>query len=288
MADAWLVTGAGGMLGADLTALLRAVGRPVTAAARTDLDLTDEAAAAEAVRGHATVVNCAAWTAVDAAEEAEESALAVNGTAVGPLARACAARGATLIQISTDYVLPGTGPEPAPEDAPTGPLNAYGRTKLAGERAALAHGGLVLRTAWLYGAHGPNFVATMARLARERDTVDVVADQHGQPTWTADLAARIIALADSGAPSGVYHGTNSGRTTWYGLARAVFAGLGLDPDRVRPTTTDRFPRPAARPAYSLLGHDGWKAAGLPPLRRWEDALAEYLRTASPTEDLAPR
>ncbi|ROO82752.1 dTDP-4-dehydrorhamnose reductase [Actinocorallia herbida] len=276
MADAWLVTGAGGMLGTELTALLRTAGRPVTAAGRTDLDLTDARAVAAAVRGHRTVVNCAAWTAVDDAERAEEAALAVNGTAVGPLARACAAEGTTLIQISTDYVLPGTDPAPAPEDAPTGPVNAYGRTKLAGERAALAHGGLVVRTAWLYGAHGPNFVTTMARLARERETVDVVADQHGQPTWTADLAARIVALAGSGAPSGVYHGTNAGRTTWHGLARAVFAGLGHDPDRVRPTTTGAFPRPARRPASSVLGHDGWAAAGLPPLRGWESALAEYL------------
>ncbi|MDX6738518.1 dTDP-4-dehydrorhamnose reductase [Actinocorallia sp. A-T 12471] len=272
----WLVTGAGGMLGTDLTALLRETGRPVTAAARADLDLADAGAVAEAVRGHGVVVNCAAWTAVDAAETAEDAALAINGTAVEGLARACAEAGAALIQISTDYVLPGDDPSPAREDAPTGPVNAYGRTKLAGERAALAVGGRVVRTAWLYGAHGPNFVATMARLAAERDTVDVVADQHGQPTWTADLAELLVRLGESAAPSGVYHGTNAGSTTWHGLASAVFEGLGLDPGRVRPTTSEAFPRPARRPAYSVLGHDAWTAAGLAPLRDWREALAEHL------------
>src|SRR5205814_286165 len=127
----------------------------------------------------------------------------------------------------------------------------------------------VVRTAWLYGAHGSNFVATMLRLAGVRDTVDVVDDQRGQPTWSGALAARLVELGlRVDAPAGVYHCTASGETTWYGLARAVFAGAGLDPDRVRPTTSDRFPRPAKRPAYSVLGHDRWAAAGLKPLPDW--------------------
>ncbi|GAB3668246.1 dTDP-4-dehydrorhamnose reductase [Actinocorallia lasiicapitis] len=272
MGDGWLVTGAGGMLGTDLVARLRAAGEQVTAATRTDLDVTDPVAVRAAVEGHALVVNCAAWTAVDDAEAHEPEALALNGTAAAHLA---AAAGNRLIQISTDYVLRGDGLGPLAEGSPTDPVNAYGRTKLAGETAALAHGGRVVRTAWLYGAHGPNFVTTMARLAAERDTLDVVADQHGQPTWTADLADRIIALGRSAAPAGIYHGTNSGATTWYGLAQEVFRLLGLDPARVRPTTTAAFPRPAARPAYSVLGHEGWAAAGLPPMRPWDEALAAY-------------
>mgnify|MGYP001409541872 CR=1 FL=1 len=281
----WLVTGAGGMLGTDLAARL---GGDAVALTRADLDVRDPEAVRAAVRRHrpAVVVNCAAWTAVDAAETDEDAALAVNGTAVGTLAEACAEAGATLVQISTDYVFDGRGDRPYAEDAPTAPVNAYGRTKLAGERAATAAGGTVhiVRTAWLYGAHGPNFVRTMARLAAERDTVGVVDDQVGQPTWTGDLADRIIALAGSGAPPGVYHGTASGETTWYGLAREVFALLGHDPDRVRPVSTAEFPRPAPRPAYSVLGHDRWAEAGLKPMRHWRDALHAAWPSLLPASD----
>jgi dTDP-4-dehydrorhamnose reductase len=266
----WLITGAGGMLGSDLAARLDGA----VALTRSDLDLCDPAAVREALERHrpATVVNCASWTAVDAAETDEDAALAVNGTAVQDLAGACSETGATLVQISTDYVFDGLGVSPYAEDAPTSPVNAYGRTKLAGEHAAAKTGGYIVRTAWLYGAHGPNFVRTMARLAAERDTVGVVDDQFGQPTWTGDLADRIIALVESGAPYGIYHGTSAGRTTWYGLAREIFTLLGLDPDRVRPVTSAEFPRPAPRPAYSVLGHEAWTAAGLSPMRGWRDAL----------------
>jgi dTDP-4-dehydrorhamnose reductase len=271
----WLVIGAGGMLGTDLVHRLRAHGHDVAALTRADLDVCAPDAVRRALREHrpATVVNCAAWTAVDDAETHEDAALAVNGTAVEALADACADVGATLVQISTDYVFDGRSDRPYPEDAAPAPVSAYGRTKLVGERAVLGTGrGYVVRTAWLYGAHGASFVRTMMRLAAERDTVEVVDDQHGQPTWTGDLAEQIIALASSDAPPGVYHGTNAGQTTWYGLAREVFTLLGLDPDRVRPTTTDRFPRPAPRPAYSVLGHARWAEAGLAPMRHWREAL----------------
>jgi dTDP-4-dehydrorhamnose reductase len=274
-----LVTGAGGMLGRDLVAVLVSRGFPVTALTRADLDVCDPDAVRDAVAGHDVVVNTAAWTDVDGAETAYEQALAVNGTAPGIVAAACVGARARMIHLSTDYVFPGDASAPYPEDAPTDPVNAYGRSKLAGERAVLAAGGTVVRTAWLYGAHGPNFVATMLRLAGVRDTVDVVDDQRGQPTWSSALAERLVELGlRDGAPAGVYHGTASGETTWYGLARAVFAGAGLDPDRVRPTTGDRFPRPAKRPAYSVLGHDRWAAAGLKPLPDWRDMLAEALPT----------
>lgn len=274
----WLVTGAGGMLGTDLVKVLRARGDEVVALTRADLDLRDADAVRTALRTYApdVVVNCAAWTAVDAAEEHEEAALAVNGTAVEALAQT----DARLVQISTDYVFDGTATEPYAEDAPVAPVNAYGRTKLAGERAVLARDGYVLRTAWLYGAHGPNFVRTMARLADERDTVDVVDDQLGQPTWTGDLAARIAELT---GPPGVYHATASGQTSWYGLAREIFTRLGHDPARVHPTTSGKFARPAARPAYSVLGHDRWRAAGLPPMRHWRDALADALEIPGQTD-----
>jgi dTDP-4-dehydrorhamnose reductase len=275
----WLVTGAAGMLGRDVVAVLGQRGVRYTALARADLDITDAAAVKAAVSGHDVVVNAAAWTDVDGAEAAEAAATVVNGTGVRHVAAACADTGARLLHVSTDYVLPGTASAPYPEDAPTDPVNAYGRTKLAGERAVCellpAHG-YVVRTAWLYGAHGRNFVSTMLRLARDRDTVDVVDDQRGQPTWSYALAERLVALGLSAAPAGTYHGTAAGETTWYGLAREVFRLAGLDPDRVRPTTSDRFPRPATRPTYSVLGHDRWAAAGLPPMADWRPMLAAAL------------
>ncbi|GHH20995.1 dTDP-4-dehydrorhamnose reductase [Streptomyces rubradiris] len=284
----WLVTGAGGMLGRDLCAMLAGAGENVTAAARTDLDITDPDAVRTAVRSHDVVVNCAAWTDVDGAEAAEKRATAVNGTGVRHLAAACAATGARLLHVSTDYVLPGDATEPYREFAPTGPVNAYGRSKLVGERAVaelLPEHGYTVRTAWLYGEHGPNFVSTMLRLATERDTLDVVDDQYGQPTWTYALARQLVALgraAVSGrAPAGVYHGTASGSTTWCGLARAVYRLGGLDPDRVRPVGSSSFPRPARRPAYSVLGHDRWAAAGLAPLGDWHTMLAEALPLLGP-------
>lgn len=270
----WLVTGAAGMLGRDVVAVLD--GAEVTALGRADLDVTDADAVDHAVRGHDVVVNAAAWTDVDGAEADEAAATSVNGGGPAHLAAACARHGARLVQISTDYVFDGAATAPYAEDAPTGPRSAYGRGKLAGERAVLAtlpDAGYVVRTAWLYGEHGRNFVATMARLAAARDTLDVVDDQRGQPTWSLDLARRVVDLVEAEAPAGVYHATSSGETTWFGLARAVFTHLGLDPDRVRPTTTDEFPRPAPRPAYSVLGHDGWARAGLTPMRPWDDALA---------------
>jgi len=272
----WLVTGAGGMLGSDLVDVLTERGADVTPAPRTELDILDAAAVDTAVRGHTVVVNTAAYTDVDGAETDTERADAVNGVGPGILAAACAQHGARLIHLSTDYVFDGHATTPYPEDAPASPSTAYGRSKLAGERAVLAAlptGATVIRTAWLYGARGRNFVTTMARLAEQRDQVNVVDDQHGQPTWSRDVAERIVDLTDANAPAGIYHATNTGQTTWFGLARAVFALLGHDPERVRPITTADFPRPAPRPAYSVLGHAGWARAGLKPLRAWEEALA---------------
>jgi len=198
---------------------------------------------------------------------------------VAALAAACAAAGARLVHVSTDYVFAGDATEPYTEDSPTAPVNAYGRGKLAGERAVLAtlpESGYVVRTAWLYGATGKNFVRTMLHLAAERDFVEVVDDQVGQPTWSRDLAERLVALADGDAPAGVYHGTASGRTSWHGLAAAVFEEAGHDPARVRTTTSAAFVRPAARPAFSVLGHERWAAAGLAPMRPWRAMLHDMV------------
>ncbi|ROQ36656.1 dTDP-4-dehydrorhamnose reductase [Frondihabitans sp. PhB188] len=271
----YLVTGARGMLGTDLVEAL--FGRDVTVLGRSDLDVTDRDAVFAAVEGHDVVFNAAAYTKVDDAEEHEYEALAVNGVGVRLLAEATAEHGAKLVTISTDYVFDGTATEPYDEYTPLDPLNAYGRTKAVGETAALAanpEGTYIVRTAWLYGQHGPNFAATMLKLAAGRDTVSVVDDQVGQPTWTADLAAQLVALVDADAPAGVYHGTNSGRASWFDFARAVFSEAGLDPERVLPTDSAAFVRPAARPAFSVLGHDAWAAAGLTPMRPWQEALAQ--------------
>ena len=275
----WLVTGAAGMLGRDLVSVLERSGETVTALTRAELDITDGAAVRDALRHWrpAVVVNCAAWTAVDAAETSEDAALRLNGQAVADLAAACAAAGVRLIQPSTDYVFDGQARRPYAEDDVPSPGTAYGRTKLAGEQAVLDRRdgtGYVVRTAWLYGAHGPNFVRTMIRLEQQRPDVDVVDDQHGQPTWTMDVADRIVALVRSGAPAGVYHATSSGETTWFGLAREVFRLLGADPDRVRPVGSAAYVRPAPRPAYSVLGHDAWSRAGLSPIGDWRLALRQ--------------
>jgi dTDP-4-dehydrorhamnose reductase len=286
----WLVTGAAGMLGRDLTALLTARGEEFTALTRADLDLTDADAVTAAVAAAKpdVVVNCAAWTAVDAAEEHEAEAMAVNGHGAANLAAACAGAGARLVYPSTDYVFDGRAAAPYAEDAPTAPAGAYGRTKLAGEqavRAALPDASYVVRTAWLYGAHGKNFVKTMLRLAGNGTSPGVVADQHGQPTWTADVAERLCALVDKSAAPGTYHATSSGQTTWFGFAEEIFAlyqdqarapGQAADSERrrlaPRAIATADYPTPARRPAYSVLGHDAWHAAGIAPIGDWKDAL----------------
>ena len=270
----YLITGAAGMLGRDLQAAL--AGRDVAAVDRTELDITDRAAVLAQVVGYDVVINAAAYTKVDDAETNENAAYAINATGPHNLALAASATGAKLVQVSTDYVFDGSATEPYSEDTPLNPISAYGRTKAAGEAFVLEEhpaGSYIVRTAWLYGEHGPNFPKTMLKLAAARDTLSVVDDQVGQPTWTADLAAQIVALLDSGAPAGIYHGTSSGVTSWFVFARAVFATAGLDPERVTPTDSSQFVRPAPRPAYSVLGHDAWAAAGLSPIRDWREALA---------------
>jgi dTDP-4-dehydrorhamnose reductase len=277
----WLVTGAGGMLGRDLVAVLEGHGAAVAALDRGGLDITDTGAVSRALDRWqpAVVVNCAAWTAVDDAETHEAEALRINGQAVTGLAALCAARGCMLIQMSTDYVFDGQAGQPYAEDGATAPRTAYGRTKLAGEQAVLAQPGLagyVVRTAWLYGRAGRSFVATMIGKAREQASVSVVDDQRGQPTWTVDVAAQIFALAEAAAPPGVYHATSAADTTWFGLAQEVYRLVGADPALVRTARTADLRRPAARPAYSVLGHGAWARAGVAPIGDWRLSLGRAL------------
>jgi dTDP-4-dehydrorhamnose reductase len=292
VSTAWLVTGARGQLGSALRDVLAGrAGDEVTALGRAELDLADEGAVrdtvrrwlsgAEAAGRRPVVLNAAAHTAVDAAETDEDAARVVNGEAPGWLAGELAGRG-RLVHVSTDYVFDGAAREPYPVDAPVAPRSAYGRTKAAGERAVAAAGGdaVVVRTAWVYGPTGSNFVATMLRLERERDTVSVVEDQVGSPTWAPDLAAGLVAVGERPAPvPPVLHLTNAGCTSWFGLARAVYARCGADPGLVAPTSTADLGRPAPRPAYSVLDLSAWSAAGLPSPRAWESALAEALPAA---------
>lgn len=270
------MTGAAGMLGRDVLAHLD--GRHEVTAVDLDVDVTDPGAVRACVRDcrPQAVLHLAAWTDVDGAEEHEQAAAAVNGEGSGNVARAAAEVGAALVVPSTDYVFDGTA-GPYDEDAAPAPLGAYGRTKLAGERAALAAhpaGARIARTAWLYGAHGRNFVDTMRRLGAERDEVAVVDDQVGSPTWTRDLAPALEALI--ALPAGVYHTAGAGAVSWAGLARAVFeeAGLGC---RVRPITTAEIGRPAPRPAMSALLTT---RPGAPRLRPWREALADYIQETS--------
>ena len=273
----WLVTGSNGMLGTDLVALLTSRDEDVTAAAREQLDVTDAEAVDRALAGYDVVVNAAGWTAVDAAEEHEDEARAANADAARHLARAARAHGARLVQISTDYVFDGSATEPYPEGAVAAPTSAYGRTKALGEEAVreeLPDAHLVVRTAWLYGAHGSCFPTTIARLARERGQVDVVDDQVGQPTWTHDVADLVVRLVAADAPAGTYHATSAGQCSWFDFARTVVVAAGLESSTVQPTTSAAFVRPAPRPAYSVLGHEALVDLGVEPIGDWEERWAE--------------
>jgi dTDP-4-dehydrorhamnose reductase len=278
-----MVTGAKGMLGTDATALLAAHGHDVVGVDLGDLELTDPTAVKAALGEVDVVLNCAAWTAVDDAEAQEDAALVANATIPAVLAGACAATGTRLVQISTDYVFAGDASTPYAEDAPVTPRSAYGRTKAAGEtavREGLPDAHLIVRTAWLYGAHGGCFPKTIARVAAERGELSVVDDQVGQPTWTRDVADLVHRLVEADAPAGTYHATSSGQTSWFGFAQAIVAAAGLDPAIVTPTDSESFQRPAPRPAYSVLGHDALERIGLAPIgdwaERWAQSSAEVL------------
>ena len=280
-----LVTGANGQLGAELAKALAPHGR-VVATARAELDLADPDAIVATMREvkPALVVNAAAYTAVDQAEREEPLARAINGVAPGILAAEAKRSGALLVHYSTDYVFDGRATAPYDEDAPVNPQSAYGRTKLEGERAVAASGAdaVVLRTSWVYGLEGRNFLTTMRRLARERDELRVVDDQTGAPNWSRELAratARIVANGRHWIAErrGLYHLTARGATTWYGFARAIL--VDVPHVRVVPITTAEYPTPATRPAYSVLGTARFERTFGFALPDWHVSLAECLASA---------
>lgn len=273
-----LVTGSGGMLAADLVPVLRAGMHEVTACDRAQLDVTD-AAQARAVIGAArpsVVVHCAAYTNVDGAEADPEAAFLVNRDGAANVAEACRDAGAAMLYVSTDYVFDGTASRPYRVEDPPHPAGVYGQSKLAGElavrRTLEAH--YVVRTSWLYGHGGKNFVDTMRRLGREKPELAVVDDQVGSPTWTVALAEAISQLITT-SRFGLYHATGAGTCTWYGLTRKILELDGLDTP-VRPISTAELGRPAPRPAYSVLDTSALLAAGVKPLPRWEESLARYM------------
>jgi dTDP-4-dehydrorhamnose reductase len=275
-----LVIGHRGMLGTDLMDHLAAEGHEAVGLDLPEIDITDRRQVIRKVSEAApdVVFHLAAWTDVDGAEEHEEQALLVNGEGTRNVAIASREAGAALVAVSTDYVFPGTG-GPYQEDSATDPIQAYGRTKLAGERLAeleYPEGTRIARTAWLYGTHGRNFVDTMIGLGTDpsRDHVDVVADQTGCPTSTRDLCPALVAVAD--LPPGVYHCAGGGSTTWAGFCREAFRLAEVNCE-VRDTTTEAFARPAPRPEVSVLEVTH---GGAPRLRAWEDALADYIRERS--------
>ena len=270
-----LVVGANGMLGQDLMALLGGRGHGIDIA---DIDITAPESVMKVIADlkPEVVVNCAAYTDVDGCESDIEKAMAVNGEGVAYLAMACRDIGALLVQISTDYIFDGGKGTPYSEDDAPCPLSVYGESKLAGEmNAAFSPDYLIVRTQWLYGLHGKNFVETMLRLGAEKDELTVVDDQIGSPTWTVDLARAIIALIDAGC-RGVYHAANAEFCSWNGFAKAIFEEAGLNV-AVAPMTTTELNRPAQRPLYSTLecsklaGDTGFH------LQPWRAALREYLK-----------
>lgn len=270
-----LVTGASGQVGTAFRSLLP----EATYLTRSELDLLDTASISERVLPFrpTAIINCAAYTAVDRAEEEPDSAMAVNGDAVGELARIAADLAIPFVTYSSDYVFDGTATAPYVESSPVGPINVYGRSKLAGERLALSAypSALIIRTSWVISGSHDNFVATMLRLAGEGRALDVVDDQTGRPTIAADLARGTLAAVASGA-AGLLHMANQGTTTWFELARESIAEAGLDPDLISPCTTERFPRPAPRPMYSVLASEVAATAGIEPLPDWRVGLPDLV------------
>lgn len=281
-----LITGAGGQLGHDVSAAFRGspAGHEVVAADRARLDVGDRDAVMQAITATRpdVVVHAGAWTAVDACESDPDRAFRVNALGSRHVAEAAALVDAYLLYVSTDYVFDGTAEGAYREWDQTNPVSVYGRSKLGGEREIQAHrpGAAIVRTSWVCGAQGANMVKTVLRLAAVHPELRFVADQHGCPTFAEDLAGMILRLATARLP-GIFHVTNQGPTTWYGFARDVLAAAGLDPERVRPITTAEMPRPARRPANSVLDNAALRYEGIPLLDDYHIPLLRLVKQLTP-------
>lgn len=279
MADRIVITGAGGQVGGFLAGEAARRGREVSALTHKQWDITDPLAAERFISEDDLVINCAAFTNVDAAEAEPDAAYAINATGPENIAHACARVGARLVHISTDYVFSGEQRHPYEVGDETGPLGVYGQTKLAGELAVLAAlpDATIVRTSWVYtGGGGNDFVAVMRRLAGTDREIDVVDDQTGSPTYAKDLVAALFEAGEAHIRGPILHAANDGAVSRFEQARAVFEEVGADPERVRPVSTAQVPRPARRPVYTALSMAMSVRAGLTPLRSWRDALAEAL------------
>jgi dTDP-4-dehydrorhamnose reductase len=276
----WLITGGSGQLGIAVSQELGERGIVFHAWGSQDLDITKGPIALDLISqlSPKVIINCAAWTDVDGAETNELQALRVNSDGADNLATAAKLGSLKLIHVSTDYVFSGESQKPWQVSDEINPQSAYGRTKAEGEsrvQAVYPENSFIVRTAWLYSPWGKNFAKTMTRVAiKSEGEVRVVNDQVGQPTSAIDLAKQLVELGLSTAPTGIYHGTNSGQTTWFEFAQEIFSLAGADVSRVIPVSTSEFPRPAKRPAYSVLGHDAWAKSSVKPMRDWRIALAE--------------
>lgn len=266
------------MLGSDLLATL-APHHQVTGLDIEELDITDLAKTLQTLKLLApeVVINCAAYTNVDGCESNIDLAFQVNALGPRNLAVACNEVGAALVHISTDYVFPGTRSESYREDDPTGPSSIYGKSKLAGENniRTLTNRFYIIRTSWLFGQNGPNFVKTILRLAGERAQLTIVNDQTGSPTYSVDLAQAIAKLVKTPA-YGTYHLTNSDTCTWYQFTKEILVEAGVTGVEVKPITTEEFNRPAPRPAFSVMNNQNWRLLGFEPLRSYREALRAYL------------
>ncbi|MGS2778899.1 dTDP-4-dehydrorhamnose reductase [Robertmurraya sp. GLU-23] len=274
-----LVTGVNGQLGYDVVKELTAKGHEAVGVGRSELDITDESAVSSYVQNLSpeAIIHCAAYTNVDAAETDQEGAYKVNALGTKYLAEAAKFVGAKMVYVSTDYVFDGDGTEPYEVNHPTKPLGVYGETKLVGEKflQETLEKHFIVRTAWVYGINGNNFVKTMLKLGQDRKELGVVYDQVGSPTYTVDLAKFLVELIDS-EKYGVYHASNEGICSWHEFAVEIFKQAGMDV-KVNPLTSEEFPRPAARPKYSVLSKKKIEEEGFTPLRDWKEALKEYLK-----------
>ena len=277
----WLIVGASGQLGRCLCDSLLTLGIEFLATSRREIDITDEKQVVDYFKRNnfSTIVNCAAWTAVDDAEDHKTDALRVNYEGPKNLAAAAHKAQSRLIHISTDYVFSGDATQPYEIDTPTSPLNAYGQTKLKGDLAVLTIGNSqfpIIRTAWLYSHYGKNFAKTMSARAIQGLPVRVVDDQLGQPTSAIDLSRLIIEAAINPNPPSIIHGTNSGKATWYEFAREIYSLLGTSTDLVTPVSSSEFPTRASRPKYSVLGHKAFPDNGLQEMQDWKLALKDEI------------